>query len=338
VLGESEYDSWDEFVASQPEGSIYASAEYLDILCSSAGGSFRIVVVENSSRIVGGIGLYEVQTRWGCMLRPRLLLQYIPVLVNPGDSIYPSHRTSTVLAVQQELTEFLAAQKYASAVLKNRWPSLDFRCFTAAGWTSIPTYTYVVPLADLAGQWNCVDRNFRRLIRKAKSENIVFSDDDEFDEFYDLHSGLRERKPVPVYLPRDAFASWYRRLRQKGLVQLFHARDPAGKSLASQLVLLGRHSVSHTVCACGDPSAQRSGINAFLRWAAFERLSESGYTGNDLTDASLNSVTAFKSQFGGELQLCLALEARESRLFRFGSRVESIARPLVSRIRRAGDD
>ena len=33
-----------------------------------------------------------------------------------------------------------------------------------------------------------------------------------------------------------------------------------------------------------------------------------GYVANDLTDAALNPVAHFKSQLGGDLELCLILE------------------------------
>ena len=73
---------------------------------------------------------------------------------------------------------------------------------------------------------------------------------------------------------------------------------PDGKPIASQIVLLGDHPVSHTLCAAIDPQLRQMGAAAFLRWRGFELLCRLGKTANDLTDAALNSVGHFKSQFG----------------------------------------
>ena len=64
--------------------------------------------------------------------------------------------------------------------------------------------------------------------------------------------------------------------------------------------------------AAADPAFLNTGATAFLRWKVFETLSSLGYAANDLTDAALNPVTHFKSQLGGDLELCLVLENPEA--------------------------
>jgi hypothetical protein len=86
--------------------------------------------------------------------------------------------------------------------------------------------------------------------------------------------------------------------------------------MATQLVLLGPHSVCHTVSAATDKEHLKSGVTAFLRWKAFEHLAALGYAGNDLTDAQLNPVTHFKSQLGGDLHMNLILSRPDGGRFR----------------------
>ena len=57
--GESNYDEWARLVATSPDGSIYATAEYLDSLCVAAGGKFRILVARRGEELVGCIPFYE---------------------------------------------------------------------------------------------------------------------------------------------------------------------------------------------------------------------------------------------------------------------------------------
>ena len=56
-LSENEYGSWDQFVASSPDGSIYGTAEYLDIFCGITSSTFKILAVLKSDEIFGGIAL-----------------------------------------------------------------------------------------------------------------------------------------------------------------------------------------------------------------------------------------------------------------------------------------
>jgi len=86
-------------------------------------------------------------------------------------------------------------------------------------------------------------------------------------------------------------------------------------------VLLGPHAVSHTVSAGADPEFNRMGASAFLRWRSFQALAALGYKANDLTDATLNPVTHFKSQFGGALEVSLVLQSPQSPRYQWGERL-----------------
>jgi hypothetical protein len=87
-----------------------------------------------------------------------------------------------------------------------------------------------------------------------------------------------------------------------------------------------------------DPEHSRLGASAFLRWRGFETLAGLGCQANDLTDAVLNSVTHFKSQFGGNLETAFVLKAPPSPQQRAGQAIGDalrLARSAVSRLIRA---
>jgi hypothetical protein len=184
----------------------------------------------------------------------------------------------------------------------------------------------------------------RRLVERARQQGLVFTQDDDFDGFYALHAATLYRRDVAAYLPKEPFSRWYTRLRAQNIARLYHARMPDGRIAATQLVLAGAHRVSHTISAAADPELQSSGANPFLRWHAFEALAREGYTGNDLTDASLNPVTHFKAQLGGDLALTLVASSPSSRAWRINSTAERVfrgakglARGLRDRMRRRGN-
>ncbi len=306
-LTEKDYACWNALVAASSHGSIYSTPEYLDVLCSESNATFRILVAERAGEMVGGIALFERTSRWGPYVSGRLLLYYNGFVLKPHASKYPSEQTARDIETISALAEELSQEKYGRFEIKNRGALTDVRAVLEQGWKVWPSYSYVVKIDDLETAWSRVEQNLRRLVGRCESEGICFTDDDDFDSFYRLHEQTHHRKGSTLYLPQKSFERYFKRLRGQGLCAVYHARTGAGQAIASQLVLLGNHPISHTVSAGADAAFLKTGANAFLRWRAFQHLSKLGYLGNDLTDAQLNPVTHFKSQFGGNLEMNLIL-------------------------------
>lgn len=327
-LRPDEFEEWREFVSRSPDGSVYADTDYLEALTSVTGARFQVLGVRRAGELVGGLALYETRSNLcGRHAGPRLLLYYHGPLFAPYDGAYPSQLTSRNLEIQRVLLEHLETLRFDSIILKSRSSVRDVRAYLDRGWDASPSYTYVVPLSNLKQHWHQVEGNLRRLVKRCTEvEGLSFSSDDDFDSFFRLHSLTLGRRNVETYLPEDRFRRFFERIRGLGIGRLFHARLSNGRAVASQLVLLGRHPVSHTVCAGMDPEYSRMGASAFLRWRGFEELAALGYQANDLTDAALNSVTHFKSQLGGDLESTFVLTAPKSRRQRAGQAVECAIR------------
>lgn len=339
-LQEQDYAGWGKLVAESPSGSPYSTAEYLDALCTAAGGTFRILAVMRGEEMVGGVGLYERTARAGTWVWPRLLLYYNGLVLRHFETKYPSQRTSRSVESLNALAGAIAERGYASVILKSRSPIDDLRPFISRGWDVRASYSYVVNLTDMQAQWGRVEQNLRRLVERGRQQGLTFTQDDDFDGFYALHAATLYRRDVAAYLPKEPFARWYASLRALNIARLYHARMPDGRMAATQLVLAGAHRVSHTISAAADPGLQSSGANPFLRWNAFEALAKEGYAGNDLTDASLNPVTHFKAQLGGELSLTLVATQPSSTRWKLGSsadrayrQVRGMAAAAVRRLR-----
>jgi hypothetical protein len=323
------HEEWARFVASSPTGSPYSLPAYLKVLCGVAGGRFRVLAVRKGDDLAGGLAVYERTTRLGTRVQPRLLLYYNGLVLREETTVYPAERASRELRVVTALAEALEREGYRRVELRTRAPFADGRVFQLKGWSVEPSYSYVVPLHDLEAQWERTAQNLRRLVRRGEREGFTLKVDSDFDSFYALHTGTHEQKGAPIYLPEPSFRRYYEELRALGLCRLYQATAPGGQVAAAQLVLLG-HPVTHTVSAGTDPAFAAAGATAFLRWRAFEHLAGEGYSGNDLTDASLNPVTQFKSQLGGSLETALVASTAARR-----DRIEGFARSMTKRLVRA---
>jgi hypothetical protein len=330
ILTEADFPEWNRLVAQSSEGSVYSLPEYLAALCEAAGGSFRILAVRQGDEIVGGVGLYERGEGRGRFVGPRLLLYYNGIVLRTYESRYPSQRTARRNTILEALASRLPRLGYGRIALRCRSPLSDIRVLLAKGWSALPQYSYVVPVANPDALWSRMEQNLRRLVERCREKGVTITEDDDFDGFYRLHAQVHERKGARLYLPATAFRRYFDRLRNQGLARLFHARLPGGEPVSSQLVLLGPHPVTHTASAAADAAHLKLGATAFLRWNVFRRLAELGYAANDLTDANLSSVTHFKAQLGGDLEMGFLLEAPESARFR----MERASRSVGTWVRR----
>lgn len=339
-LTAAEYPAWNALLARSPDASIYSQPEYLAALCRAAGGRFRILAVSYGGELAGGVALYERDSSLGSFVAPRRLLYRNGLVLRRYDTKYPSQQTSRDVAAMTALAGTLEAMRYAYVNLRSAGTVTDVRPFLLRGWQAMPSYSYVVSLDDLASQWERVEHNLRRLIKRCETrDKLQFTDDTDFDDFYRLHVSTLRRRGVGAYLPEPAFRQYFAELHAAGLARLFHARLPDGRSIASQLVLLGPNATSETVSAAGDEAFLKLGAHAFLRWRVFEALAALGYRSNDLTDAALNPVTHFKSQLGGQLTPSLVLKSPPRPLHVLGRAVTRsvghIRRGLARMARRA---
>jgi hypothetical protein len=328
VLAPDAYEEWRQFTQRSPDGCVYAQAEYLGALAAVTRATFRILAVRRAGELVGGLPLYEHPAALGGRCAgPRLLLYYHGPLYAPYEGGYPSQRTARQLEIATALLDALRAERYDRIILKSRATVSDVRAFVNAGWSATPAYSYVVPLTDLRQQWQRVESNLRRLIKRCTdTDGLTYTEDADFDAFFRLHAMTLGRRGLHTYLPEADFREFFAHLQALGLARLQHARLPNGSAIASQLVLLGAHPVCHTACAGMDPAYSRLGATAFLRWRGFEALAAQGYAGNDLTDAALNSVTHFKAQLGGTLETALVLSSPPSWRHRGASALTQAAR------------
>ena len=109
---------------ASPDGSIYATPEYLDVLCRAAGGTFGILGVFRGEELVGGLPLYETVTRAGRIVSPRLLLYYLGPVLRRFNSKYPSQETSRSVETLGGLADALEVGGYAKVTVRDATPSM----------------------------------------------------------------------------------------------------------------------------------------------------------------------------------------------------------------------
>jgi len=134
------YAEWSALVAQSPDGCIYAQPEYLDALTRATGARYRIIGIRRAGVLVGGVALYETESRLlGRRAGPRLLLYYHGPVRAPYPGGYPSERTARDVEALTALAEHLRGLGHDQITLKSRSTLQDVRPFLSLGWTAYPS-------------------------------------------------------------------------------------------------------------------------------------------------------------------------------------------------------
>lgn len=283
--------------------------------------------------MLGGIGLHYKTSRHGDMVHIRPMLYYNGLVIHDFNTKYPSITASRQTDVIKAILNELESGRYASAQIASRAPLDDFRPFWSHHWTVWPRYTYIVPIADPAEQWQHVEQNLRRLISRCERDGMTLECSDDIDAFYSMNRDTYLRKGVKPYLSREKFGELYHELKAHDACQIYFAVTPEGQRAAGEIVLLSKHPMTHTWMAGSDARFLQSGASAFLRWKVFEDLSKQGYQYNDLTDAMQERVAKFKSQFGGVLEKSFVVYREFSSRLRLENRIRNILRSPFDALR-----
>jgi hypothetical protein len=331
----SEYPEWRKVLASSNEGSAYQMPEYLEALADATGGKFKILgLYRNQTELLGGIGLYLKKTYLGTAATSRLLLYYNGPFLRPAPSALAYRRESYRNELLGVLEKHLRSEGLESILFKAREAECDYRSFISRGWSAKPFYSYLIPLHDIDNQLSLVDKNLRRLIRRGRELGLTFTENGDFNSFFDMHEETHRRKRSPMYLPRDNFRQFVDTLVTKEIGRLFQVSLPSGEPIASQLVLTGQHPVAHTLAASAFESHQSTGCNALLRWNTCKWLSAKGYEAIDLTDAHNPSVAKFKRSLGATLTMGLQVELPARAPARLFNNTVALSRRAINKVRR----
>jgi hypothetical protein len=307
----SEYDTWREVLASSQDGSPYQLPEYLEFLANATGSETRLIgIFEGDDPVlVGGVGLLCARSALTRYSSSGLLLYYNGPFITKHAGMSDSRDERRRLRLLDALGKFLMKEDLDFVRFKVRFAGADYRPLLSLGWKATPVYTYLMRTDNLVEQWNDIDRNLKRLIRRGESDGLLFNDAGNFDDFYDMHVETHDRKQSPIYMERAIFGEFIANLVGSGIARLFEVRTPDGAVAASQLVLFSKHPVAHSLAASSRAEYQRTGCNPFLRWKICEWLNVKGYQGMDLTDAHILSVARFKSEMGAKLTLAMEYQS-----------------------------
>jgi len=297
-LKEEEYDKWDKFVEKSPQGTIFSSSKWLEII-TSLGGEFKILTCYKGEELIGGVSFVERrEKRFKYIFIPKftpfggILCQDTSSLNYKKQSIIQHDVASSIIP------ELLAT--YDKISIAHHISYDDIRPFSWNNFTQEIRYTYVVDLSDIEGLWNNLEYDTKSEIRKAKKNNIKITLEDDISEFYLLYKATYERQKRVPSVSIDFMENLYTKLKALNKTQMYFARDGNNELVAIVFIIIDNKRAYYQFGAT-HPELRRSGGGSLALWTVFEDL-HGKVKEIDLVGANTPSIARFKRGFGGELK------------------------------------
>ncbi|MBX7246237.1 MAG: GNAT family N-acetyltransferase [Candidatus Sumerlaeaceae bacterium] len=318
-----EFDTWDEFVADSPQGTLFHTSAWkriADIAFEPA--RLTLIGCFDDTHIVGGcVALDKDKMGQRTAVTP-LVTPYVGFLLDtpPGEKM--SDQVSRDAEVLATLATWLASHfPYQNLVNPPRLE--DTRALQQAGYQLTPRFTYLINLKLPAEElWQRFDGNVRRQIKKAEKAGYDITDNLDPAEGYRLlnETFVRHGEDCPV--PETVFLEMVENEHLRDARQIFCAHLDG--RLASFIVLLKHQQTIYYQLAATDPEFLASGVSSLLIWEVIKTHACVEWNTLDFVGANIPSIARFKEGFNPKLQIHFQAEYCANPLIRIGKSVRDL--------------
>lgn len=280
TLERDEYEAWNQFVSSSPQGNIYCRTPYLDAIeCA-----YRIEVVKLDGRIRSGIVL--TRNRFGLYVNP-LLVKYLGVLherKNPHAAHYEE-------LLGNNLSRWNVWSYSFSPEYRN-WLPLYWQ-----GFSQTTRYTYQL-LPDGEVIRDGYDSALRRLLNKARRNGLVIREISSQSFAEEIRKTYRQKRQHCPF-SYNFMTRVIDKLEAAGLFYKRSACLPDGTVLAVGGVVYDQAS-ANLVLHGMDRNFRESGANAFVIDHLIDYASHHSRV-FDFEGSMIKNIERFYRRFGGQL-------------------------------------
>lgn len=291
-----EFDRYNEFVDSSPQGCIFCKSWWLDAV---APGRYRVIFVHRGDEIAAAWPLVMQKELGLSVCTMPLLTQTLGIMFRPSSAKYANQLGEQKKLVSELLSQ-LPRHHYFSQNFHyhfTNWLPLYWQ-----GFQQTTRYTYVIEnLSDIDAVWSGMRENIRREIRKARNSGLEVRDDLGLECLVRQNELTFRRQGKALPYPVDLLRRLDERCAYLGCRKMFFAVDPEGSVHAAAYLVWDEKS-AYYLLGGGDPELRRSGAAALLMWEAI-KFSAGVSRRFDFEGSMLEPVERFFRAFGARQKL-----------------------------------
>lgn len=299
-LNRNQYDQWNTFVESSPQGTIFSTTTWLD----AVNCNYKVLSCYFGEELVGGIAFAE--RKWGpfkYIYIPKLT-RYNGIIIKDCSKLNSVHRLTLEYEVAGEIAQYL--RKHYNAVnISNHINLKDIRPFIQNRFDTTVNYTFVVDLTKIQDTWSRIKNSVRRQIRSAQKELRV---EIEYHtrNLFQMYKETYERQKLQVSIGAGELERIYNALAGKDRAQIYSVKDIDGNIHSSSLVVWDTKSAYYLVGGASN-SFRDSNAYSLMLWRVMEDMSQR-VPKIDLVGANIPVISDYKKKFGGSLECCFEVD------------------------------
>lgn len=288
-LTSDEYEKWDEFVARSPEGGVFQTIAWNQMICDTSpqpAGFLPLVSLDEKGFQAGILVCYS--TKSGRKISDFPLFGYVSPVLSPELNYADRHHTYKNYTILAELLKQLVQEiKYIR--MENGPEIWDIRPHEFQDWGIETTYTHIWE-GGAAGAWEKIDQEIKKTIETA-GQNFTFKEDEEWKNIERFLKGAgagvitRER------------VEW---LRKRGAGRLYLVTDQKGTVSGMTLAILSRENQTAYLWGskCNELKMEKE-VLPYLYWKSYETLAND-FPRMDLGGSERYEIGLVKDKLGSE--------------------------------------
>jgi len=182
--------------------------------------------------------------------------------------------------------------------------------------------------------WKGLGQKTRNMVRKAMKNDIVASEDLNFnmlDSYYEMSREVYARQVLPPLLEIEYYQNLYSAIIKKGYGKIFIAKNTEGDAVAGAIVLIHMDK-AYYLDGASFRNHSNLGTNNLLQWVIIKSLKESGVTSYDMLGGDIPGIAKFKKSFGAINHPTLYVEKSVSAMSGFARKVYAKQKDLSKKI------
>lgn len=310
----AQYDEWDAFVNSSPQGTIYHLSGWKRIVDEASLGEMRLLGCFEQQRLVGGCSFTEkVQMGYRAALNA-LTMQYAGFLLPACESTKVSDIFSREHAIISSFVRFLT-EHYHQIHLFNAPRLKDMRPLISSRWKVSPCYTYIIDLGDEERLWSAMEGSVRRSVRKAEREGFEIRNGVDSRQMAEILERTFARQGLPGLLNESlvqAICSSTELYNRRFALSAWKGKENMVSAIVS---FMDNHTAYYSLAATRSESLN-TGVHSLLIWQLLKRLGGK-VRRFDFLGANVPSIARFKEGFNPKLETYFSVEKWTSMMFRY---------------------
>ncbi|MDI6618683.1 MAG: GNAT family N-acetyltransferase [Clostridiales bacterium] len=293
-IGEDEYDRWDKFVDSSPQGNIFNKSFFI----KAVSDALRILVCEENGRIIGGIALPHTYGRFyrNPKLTPQLGILLPPLNPEEKHSKRLSREIDIIKAIIHSLPDFLQLDYSFSYNFSNLLP------FIWEGYNLNVYYTYVLEnIKDLDIVYKNFDYDIKYEIKRAMKNGLIVKSDPDIKRFYEINKKSYARQDMEMPYTLDLLVNLDEAMQESNSRKMLFAVNKDGRAIAA-VYLIYDARCTYYLMGGADPEYRNTGAQSLLLWEGIKFASNVSAM-FDFEGSVKESIESYFRKFGGNQKI-----------------------------------